>query len=137
MKKLLFGLVVLLGVGMAGKAEAAGETRGAKASTAITYTTTASSVAVNGAAAVYSVVLSSGAASEYLALFDAASIGALAANSSGSSLKTRLFYTSTTSNTVVNFDPPLQFNSGIIAIPSAVTGQALVVWEKGRVVSGY
>jgi hypothetical protein len=138
MKKLLFSLVVLLGIGMvATRADAANPTRGAKTSTAITYSTTISSVSVPGPAVVYSVILSSGASGEYLALFDTASTGVITAPVSSSALKTRVLYSSTSANTVVNFDPPLQFNLGLAAAGSALTGQALIVWEKGRVTNGY
>jgi len=135
MKKLLF--VLALGIVCVGSSQAAGAARGAKGMTAVNYTTTASSVSVAGPVALYSVILSSGAASEYVALFDASATGALTSASTGSSFRTRVFYNSASSNTIVNFDPPLQFNNGLVTAGSAATGAVLFVYEKGRIVQGY
>jgi hypothetical protein len=127
MKKLLFSLVVAFGLGLVNRAEAASARGEARTGTAVNYTTTVSSISTT-AAMVYQVVLSTGASTEYVALHDAASSAAL----SNTTLKTRVVYSSTTQNTVVTFDPPLQFNRGVYAVPSAATGQALIIFGKGR-----
>ena len=138
MKKLLlslglFGMFLLA----SGSVEAAGATRGAKQTVALNYTTTASSVSVSGASVVYAVIMSTGASGDFMALFDSASIGALSATSITSALKTRVYMSSATQNTVINFDPPLQFANGIIAANSTATAQGIIVYERGRLVNGY
>lgn len=137
MKKLLlsiglFGLFLLCGT----SAQAAGPTRGAKASVALSYTTTVSTVSARGPAVLYSVILSTGASGEFVALFDSATVNGLASGTL-TNMKTRCVYASTSANTQCNFDPPLQFVNGIMAAPSAATGQALIVYEIGRIVNGY
>lgn len=134
MKKLLF--VLLLGAVWAGTSEAAGPTRGGKGSVALNYSTTVTTVTV-GAGVVYSVIIASGAASEYVVLFDSATTVGLAATTNNSTLKTRCLASSTTGTTQCNYDPPLQFNNGIIAAGSAITAQSLIVYERGRVTQGY
>lgn len=133
--KVLLGALVL-GLGMAGRSEAAGATRGAKAVATLTYTTTVSTVSL-GASVLYAVTLSTGASGEYVAFFDTSTATGITSTLSTAPLKTRVFFGSTTANTVVNFDPPLQFNNGIVAVDSAITGQSAITYERGRVVSGY
>ena len=99
------------------------------------YSTSVSTYAA-GPGAVYEVTLASGAASEYIQLFDSASVTGLSATYNGASvlnssgvvatvdLGPRLFFSTTTANTVIRFDPPLQFFNGISRCDSAATGQA-------------
>lgn len=128
---LLFGFLSV-------NAEAAPGVRGAKASKNINYSTTVSSVSVSGPATVYQVVLSTGTqATDYVALFDSATSGAIAGATVSTNLKARIYVTTTTANTVVTFDPPLQFNNGIVAANSTSTMWSLITYERGRVTSGY
>lgn len=137
MKKLLLGISFAAVMCLMGtNSEAAGAARGAKTTTTTAYSTTASSVAVNTPAAVYSVTLGTGTAgTDNVTLFDAASIGSLGINTQ--TFKVRVNVSSSTQNTVVSFDPPLQFNNGIIAINSAGTIWSMITYEKGRVTQGY
>lgn len=127
---LSFGLFV---VAMSGNAEAASARGGAKTVGAVTYTTTVSSVAVRGPAAVYQVVLSTGTAgTDHVALFDAATtVGITVGVTTG--LRAKINVSSSTQNTVVTFDPPLQFNNGIVAANSAATMWSLITYERGRI----
>lgn len=141
MKKLIsFGMVVLGFLLLSSKAEAGSPSRGAKASFSLNYTTTISSVVLNGPAVVYAVYQATGAASEFVALFDSATVAGINVTTTQTAnvLKSRCFFGSTTANSVgCVFDPPLQFNNGIIAADSAATGQSLIVYEKGRLNQGY
>lgn len=148
MKKLMgfiFGLFVLCT--LAPKSHAANYSV-APMDAFVTPFSTAVSTYVAGPGAVYQVVLSSGAASEYVQLFDSASVVGLSAtyngfsvlNTSGVvstvSLGTRLIYSSTTANTVIRFDPPLQFFNGLAVVDSAATGQASITYQLGRGLDG-
>jgi hypothetical protein len=113
-------------------ASAASDRGGAVVGTALNYTTNVVAVST-GSAALYQVVLGSGAASEFVVLFDSGAATGLSSGLTNSTFKARLFFATTSSNTVVTFDPPLQFNNGIMAIDSANTGQALFLYQKGRV----
>lgn len=142
MRKLIIGVSFAVGCFLAMGSthlEAAGAARGAKTTVNVSYTTTVSTVAAGTAVAVYSVVMSTGAAGEFIALFDTSAVGGITSGNTSvvGGFKTRLYYSSTTANTTINFDPPLQFNSGLIVAPSAVTGQSLFTYEKGRVTQGY
>lgn len=137
MKTFIVSLLAACGLFLlSGQSDAASGVRGAKGYSSIIYTTTVSSVAVSGPAVVYSVVLGTGTAgTDYLALFDSASIGGLTANNSA--FKLRVNTSSTTQNTVVSFDPPIQFQNGIVAGLSVATTWATVTYERGRVGAGY
>lgn len=93
--------------------------------------------------AIYQVILSSGASSEFELLVDSANCTGITAGMLTSSLTApatflgpRLLYGSTTANTTVTFDPPLRFDTGLCIIDSAVTGQASITYELGRGISG-
>lgn len=135
MKKIIFGLFALLAIS-AVNAEAASGVRGAKGSFALNYTTTVSTVIARSPAAVYAVVLSTGAAGEFVALWDAATVTGGQNAQTLTNLKTRCQF-SASSNTFCNYDPPLQFINGVIVAESAAAGQALVIYEPGRVTQGY
>lgn len=143
MKKLLFSLVVLLGVGMAARVEAAGSNRGAKGMTPLMNTTTVTAIST-GPAVLYEVILGTPTAyMDFVTVFDSGSVIGLSATSLSSTLRARLFLSSGSvtvpwpTPVVVQFDPPLQFNAGIMAAHSAGTNQATFVYEKGRVSQGY
>jgi hypothetical protein len=81
---------------------------------------------------VYQVVLTTGAAGDFVALFDVAAVsGQVAQTTTG--LKTRCIYGSTSTNTFCTYDPPLQFNNGVIVAGSAAGNNALIVYERGRI----
>lgn len=137
MKKLM--AVLLLGVAcmaVSSKAQAvSAAARGAKYMANVSYTTTVSSVSVSGPAAVYGVILGTGVAgTDYMAIFDRASIGN--ATVQGNTMIARIYASSTTQNTYVQFDPPLQFNSGIVAGNSTNAIWGTIIYEKGRVTNG-
>lgn len=129
-------LSVVLGLvlGVSAMAHAGGLTKPRKTAV-VSYTTTASLVHA-GAGAVYQVVLSSGAASEFAVLVDSGSATGVTSQNTSKLLTSRLFYTSASSNTVITFDPPLLYTNGLVVAPSAVTGQATVSFESGRAIGG-
>ena len=155
MKKLLsltlmvFGLLV-----MTHRAEAGVAARGPKEVFVSSYTTgailvtpaistNATSAAAYMPGAVYQVVLSSGAASEFVVLVDSGNCTGITAPMLSSSLSTgsrflsaRLLFGSTTANTVTTFDPPVVFQNGLCMIDSAATGQAAITYELGRGLNG-
>lgn len=136
MKKLIgLSLLVVGFLAMAGRAEAAGAARGSKSAFALRYTTTVSTVSLQPAT-VYGVVLASGAASEFIALFNTNSAGAKTANTNDSTLMTRVLFSSTSANTVVAFDPPMYFSSGVMVGDSAVTGLSTIIFEPGKNIAG-
>ena len=141
MKKLigcLFGLFLISAI--VRPAHAVNPVVSPKASYALTYTTTASTITAT-ASTLYEVTLATGASAEYIAFFDTNTANgyngvgtAVTATtvSAASGFKTRLFYTqATTGNTQIRFDPPLIFYYGIQVIDSAATGQALITYEPG------
>lgn len=143
MKKLLAVLSVMSGLFLGSllmhpnPAQAIGVAISPKATYVLTYTTTASTISAT-ASTLYEVTLASGAASEYVAFFDTntatggggTAITALT-NSAASGFKTRVFFSTTTANTQVKFDPPLIFFYGIQVVDSAATGQSMITWEPG------
>lgn len=126
-KWFLFVLGLLV---MAGVSEAASGRGGAKAYKNVGYSVAVSTVA-NGPAVLYEVILASGASGEWISLFDAANMAGKDAYTT-TGLVARFLYPSTTANTVIVLDPPLQFNSKMYAVGSAVTGSATFVYEGGR-----
>lgn len=127
---------VVLGLGMVASSEAA-NVRGAKAYVAMQGSTTGVVVS-SGAAVLYSVVLSTGAAgTDFVVLFDSGAVTGLTAVNYGATYRTRINVSSTTQNTIVVFDPPLQFVNGITALNSNATITSLFTYEKGRVIQGY
>lgn len=93
--------------------------------------------------AVYEVLLSTGASSEYVLLVDSSNCTGITAPMLQSSLtapanflSARLFFGSTTANTDIKFDPPLVFENGLCAVDSAVTGTYAITYELGRGLSG-
>lgn len=152
--KLLFGgLLLALGClgGVPVRSEASVVARAPKKAYTLTYSTVISSITPftvlqatstlqDQPGAVYQVVLSSGAASEYITLFDTVpfNTGFLANTTVGQTyqLGPRLLFGSTTANTTITFDPPMIFYHGLMILDSAVTGQATILYEEGRGISG-
>ena len=149
MKKLMGWIVGLFGLCMvmASTGHASGYAI-APMDTFVTPYSTVVSTYVAGPGAVYEVILASGAASEYVQLFDSAAVTGLSATYNGASvlnssgivstvaLGPRLLYGSTTANTIIRFDPPLQFFNGLAVVDSAVTGQASITYQVGRGLDG-
>lgn len=135
MKKLL--VVLAFGLLAAGVSEAANPTRGAKTVGTISYTASASSMSIVGPVVIYSVVMSTGATGDYVALFDTSTLTGMTAGNVGGGYKTRCMAGSTITTTMCNYDPPLQFNLGFGGILSTLSASAMVIYEKGRVTQGY
>lgn len=137
MKKLMGLSLLALGLLMASHSEAS-SVRGAKQVSNVAYTTTVSTISLTPAV-LYSVIMSTGAASEYFGVFDSSQAVNVAAAcvTSTCGFKARVFYAATSTNTVIQFDPPLQMNTGLMIAPSAATGLVSVVYEKGRITQGY
>ena len=140
-------LMAFVWMGCASKAQAASYARSPKAvfvssstTGSIQVTPAVSTNAVAAAAympgAVYQVELSTGAASEYVVLFDSANCTGLSAVVATDAITTHLVFTSTTTNTEFKFDPPLLFEHGLCVIDSAATGAYSITYELGRGLSG-
>lgn len=124
---LVLGLVMLGGV----NAEAGSSRAGSKGYVVNNYSTSISTVSVKPAA-LYQVIIGTGTAgTDYTALFDLAS-GTTIVGASANTSKMRLHVSSATQNTVITFDPPIQFNNGIYAVNSAVGISSTYVYEQGR-----
>jgi len=101
--------------------------------------TNAPSTAAFMPGAIYQVVLGTGASSEFYQLYDSTFVPTTCGASLGSTnplLGPKLLFGSTTANTTITFDPPLLFHNGLQGCDSAVTGQAAIVFELGRGLSG-
>jgi hypothetical protein len=141
MKKLMGLSFLALGLlVMANRADAASPARGAKGSTSILYTTTVSTISLNPAV-LYSVICSSPTtAGDYVVLFDSSTSIGISSGMATSPLKTKIILSSSTSASnagKIDYDPPLQFSKGIIAVLSAATNSCMFVWESGHVTQGY
>ena len=91
--------------------------------------------------AIYQLNLSTGASGDYLIFFDTIpfSAGALTATGTANNvyqLGPRFYYGSTTANTQITFDPPLEFYNGLMVINSSTAEQAGISYEVGRGLSG-
>lgn len=140
MKKLI-GLSLLVGLGLAlsTNAQAASGVRGSKTSV-MTFNNIGPIGVSTGPAVLYSVIIGTGAVTDFVALFDSGSANGLLATSQLATVgfKMRIYASSTTQATQVSFDPPLQFNNGIMAANATTLISSLVVFEKGRAIGqGY
>jgi hypothetical protein len=93
--------------------------------------------------AVYELNLGTGTAGDFLMLFDTNPVNAsaLVSTNAGAAnsvyqLGPKFYYSSTTANTKITFDPPLMFVYGLMAIQSAATNQASITYEDGRGLTG-
>lgn len=152
--KLVAGLLVaFVGLVMVSSSHASVVARAPKDVALLNYTTVISSVTPftvfqatstvqDLPGAVYQITLSTGASGDYLVLFDTVPFNAnlFTANANTQiatyQLLPRIFYSSTTQNTVITFDPPVIFYHGLMAIQSAATGSAAITYEMGRGLSG-
>jgi hypothetical protein len=123
-------LAVSLVVALAGMAYAAPGVRGAKGYKNITASATAIGVCLApGGGALYSVVASTGAATDYIVFRDSNT-----ANTTSTELIRIGQGVATLTN--VTFDPPIQFKNGIVANAPATTGSVVWTYECGRVTQG-
>jgi hypothetical protein len=130
---LFLGLVFLT----TGALFAAAAVRGAKGHKVITQSTAATPIHT-GAVVVYSVILGTGAVTDYVVLLDSANAtAAVVANQSDASYKGRFYAASTSANTNITFDPPLQLKNGLTAINSTAVMTSGISYEPGKVVQGY
>ena len=138
MKKLMGLLVLGFGLVLLGNldAHAAASVRGAKASTNVGQSTNPIGIS-STTAVLYSVVVGTGAVTDYVTVFDSNAVTGLTSSQLSGNFKMRVYASSTTQNTVVVFDPPIQFKNGIIAIPSSAVENYLFTWESGHVTQGY
>lgn len=136
MKNELKSLFVIAGLllGMTVMASAGGLTKPRK-SALVNYTTTATLVH-RGGGALYQVVLSTGASLEYMVAIDTVGASGWSATTTNLLITPRLFYSSTSANSVYTFDPPLIYTNGLVIAGSAGTGQAMVTYESGRSIGG-
>lgn len=138
MKKLMGLLVLGFGLVLIGNVNvhAAASVRGAKGSKRIGQSTNA--IGISSATAVlYSVEIGTGAVTDFVAVFDSNSVTGLTSAQLTNNYKMRIYPSSTTQNTVIVFDPPIQFVNGIIAIPATALVDYLFTWESGHVTQGY
>lgn len=118
---------------------AASGVRGAKPAKTIAQTTNVIGIS-SGPAVLYSVIMSTGGTYDFIALFDSNSAVGLSSvlETSGSGFRTRLYSTNFSSAGVMyNFDPPIQFVNGIMAVQSAAGLTSMITYEAGRVTQGY
>lgn len=128
------GLVML---GLTASLHASVGVRGAKGVTAL-FGSVTPVLASKGPVTVYSVIIGTGAATDYVALFDSGSVSGIVAPTQGSGgFKMRIAASSTTQNTQVTFDPPLQFVNGLVAANISTTMFSLTTYENGRITQGY
>lgn len=101
-------------------------------------TTTVNGIVQTAPGAVYQVILSSGASSEFELLTDTTNCVGVTAGANNQSIQIgpKLFYSSTSANSVYTFDPPILFFNGLCIIDSAATGQAAITYELGRGLTG-
>lgn len=134
MKKLIgFSLLLAVGVLCVRDAEAVG-VRGPKGMAIATQTTNVVAVSTAGPAAVYSLVIGTGAVTDFVVLFDSNAATGLTSllQTSASGYRGRFYASSTTQNTQMSFDPPLQFNNGVMAINATALMTTVITFEKGR-----
>lgn len=127
----LFVLGLMLG--MAGLVHAANARSGAKGTTSVFGSTSFVSVST-GPAVLWAVTLGTGAVTDFVTLFDSASVlGLSIAVQNTNGYKIRLYPTSATANTNIVFDPPLQFNNGLVINNATALGTTLITYQRGKV----
>lgn len=87
----------------------------------------------SGPAVLYAVTIATGAVTDFVTIFDSNSVVGLTSAQMGGNFRMRLYPSSTTQNTSIVFDPPIQFRNGIIAIPGTALTNYLFVYEQGRI----
>lgn len=124
--------------------QAAPGVRGAKGSVSIfgsaspVGVSTGTYASLKNPGVLYSVVIGTGAVTDFVVLFDTNSaVGLTSALQGTNGYVMRLYASSATQNTQYTFDPPIQFNNGIIAGNSTVLMSSVITYEKGRQPNGY
>lgn len=154
MNKLFCGLLLAFGVLLATReVKASVGVRAPKQMYELNYTTAISSVTaftvlestsgIQKAGAVYQLILSTGASGDYVILFDTSTATGLVlgppsggATQAPSQIGPRYYFSSTSANTTIVFDPPLQFYNGLMMYESSATNAAGVSYELGRGLNG-
>ena len=139
MKKMIVVLTALVGLGLlAMKSEAAPGVRGGKAVVPALQSTTPV-IASKIPATVYSVLVGTGAVTDFIVLYDSANATAATSvpQTAASGYRGRWYAQSATSPTQITFDPPLIFKNGVTAVNSTSVMSAFVTLEAGKVVQGY
>jgi hypothetical protein len=116
----------------------AAQVRGAKGITS-TYGSTSAVMVSSGPTAVYSVMIGTGAVTDFVVLFDSNSTNGITSllQTSASGYRVRVYASSATQPTQVTLDPPWQFNNGLVAINATGVMTSVIGYEKGRVTQGY
>lgn len=140
--KLKKALLVSLALALFCKGSEAGvAVRSPKQHACVNYST-AFTTATTGPGALYSVLLGTGAAGEFLVVIDSGNgTGLSTTGSSSLYIIPKISFVGNSSNpvssyTVVNLDPPITFYNGLMVGDSANTGFGCVVFEQGRGLSG-
>lgn len=122
---------------MAGNSEAAAGVRGGKQVAAQLQSTSPNTV-TKVPTTVYSVLLGTGAVTDFVVLYDSANATAATSvpQSAASGYRGRYYSTATANGNFV-FDPPLIFNNGLTVVNSTSVMSSFVTYEVGRTVQGY
>jgi hypothetical protein len=147
--KLIGGLILaFVAIGVFSRLDAAVVARSPKAvytaglTTAVSSVTTISAIEASSGVfkpgAVYSMQMSTGVAGDYVILFDSNTGTGLTATGAilSAEVGPRYFFASSATTTSINFDPPLIFFKGIMAVMSAGTETIGISYEEGRAISG-
>lgn len=136
MKKLIVLSMAMLGLAVV--SEAAPGVRGAKAVVPALQSTTAV-IASKSPATVYSVIIGTGAVTDFVVLFDSANATAQTSvpQTAASGYRGRFYASSATAVTQVSFDPPLYFKNGVTAVNSTLLMSSFITLESGKAVQGY
>ena len=146
---LLLGFVLL---GVVSKAQAIAVVVAPKNTFEVSYTTTITTVTAISSStslsqfnpgAVFQILLSTGASGDYFQMYDStaatnvATCGAVAGlTGSATLLGPRFYFSSTSNNSVVRLDPPLEFFNGLVVCVSSTADQASFSYDLGRGLSG-
>ncbi len=132
---LAFGFLAFLG----GLVYAAPGVRGAKANVA-TATSSSAVFIASGPVTVYSVMLGTGAVTDFAVIYDSASNNGITAGGvsqlAAMGFKLRIYSTST-ANTNFVFDPPLLLRNGLVINNATALMTSVVTYERGAVNQGY
>lgn len=107
-------------------------------SSVTTFTTLQSTSGVTMPGAVYALYLSTGTAGDYVVLFDSTTAVGNTVNATTitNQVGPRFYFGSTTATTIIRFDPPLLFFTGLMVGMSSAADEIGVEYETGRGLSG-
>lgn len=131
------GLFAFVLCGMVAVANAGSGVRGAKAVKVISQSTTAAPI-ISGPATVYSIVLGTGAVTDFVVLLDSANAtaGSSTSQSTSNGFRGRFHASSATQNTTFLFDPPMFFANGLTAINATAVMTTGITYQPGKALSG-